>query len=244
MILTQQTALVTGATSGIGLATTKALLHEGAKVIGVGSNADKLAHLATELGAQFVPSQVDLGNFDELTQMTASLAKIDIFFGNAGLAQGADLGTTTSSDFDKMMNVNVKANYFIFQGLLEHFNEGARIVFTSSAGHESGRVGDPLYLATKAALRSFGRSFAAADSVLERHIRVNVVSPGMIKTPLTAMPDAASQAAMDGYTKQLVPMQRMGTAEEVAQTVLFLVSPASSYLTGSEIFVDGGMSEL
>lgn len=151
---------------------------------------------------------------------------------------------TDEKFFDEIINTNLKSNFFIFTNLFKLLNDNSSVIFTSSVSHDMGVPGDPLYSASKAALRSLVRTFAADESVLNKKIRVNAISPGPIKTPLTEQDNKEMQKLIDEYIENTVPMKRWGEAEEVVKAVLFLASDDSSYMTGSEIRVDGGLSEI
>jgi NAD(P)-dependent dehydrogenase (short-subunit alcohol dehydrogenase family) len=170
--------------------------------------------------------------------------RIDILFANAGMSHCPDVMDTDEAFFDKIMDTNIKSVFFLFITAFPWLAENASVIFTGSVAHEKGRPGDPLYSATKAAVRSLGRTLAMDESVLARKIRVNTISPGTIQTPLTKQASPDLDQAIEKYIRATVPMQRWGTPEEVAKVVVFLASSDSSYLTGGEITIDGGLAQV
>jgi NAD(P)-dependent dehydrogenase (short-subunit alcohol dehydrogenase family) len=186
-----------------------------------------------------------LGDLDRLYKTVAEkFGKIDVLFANAGIGKFAPLGDSTEAMFDETFDINVKGVYFTIQKALPLLSEGASIIINSSVASESGFSGGSIYSATKAAVRSFARTLTA--ELVGRGIRINVVSPGPIQTPILSR-NGLSQEAIDDIARYLVsrvPMNRFGKPEEVADTVLFLASPESSYVTGVDINVDGGMGQV
>jgi len=169
-------------------------------------------------------------------------SQIDVLFANAGASECPSLGETDSAFFDRLMSVNVKGVFFAFVKALPLFRAGASAVFTATSTHDRGRPGDALYLASKAAVRSLARGLAADEEVLRKRIRVNVVSPGAIETPLTAL--AHGNQEIRDYVEAMVPLGRWGEPADIARAVLFLASPENSYITGAEIAVDGGLAQI
>lgn len=239
--LHNKTALVTGGSSGIGLATAQLLAAEGATVFITGRDAAKLAAAA---GPNILPISADAGTLEGIDHILSRINKIDILFINAGISDCPPLLETTEADYDRLMNINLKGAFFLFTKAFPLLATGASVIFTSSVSHGKGRPGDPLYAASKAAIRSLGRTLALEAEVLAKNIRVNVVSPGVIRTLLTKQHTPEMEAAIDEYVQTNVPMQRWGGAEEVAEAVRFLASASAAYITGSEITVDGGLAQI
>ena len=241
-------AVVTGGNSGIGLATAQRFLEEGAKVAISGRNEKTLAEALKKLGKDVLAVQADTAHLDEverfLREVNKKLGKIDVLFVNAGVAKFAPLTETPESLFDEQFAINIKGAYFTIQKAVPYLNDGASIILNTSVAGSTGTPGTSAYSATKAALRSLART--AAAELAERNIRVNAVAPGPIITPIfgrTGLP----QQAIDDWAKDLVsqvPMKRFGQPEEVAGVVAFLASRDSSYITGVEINVDGGLGQL
>ena len=241
-------AVVTGGNSGIGLATAQRFLEEGAKVAISGRNEKTLADALKKLGKDVLAVQADTAHLDEverfLREVNKKLGKIDVLFVNAGVAKFAPLTETPESLFDEQFDINIKGAYFTIQKAVPYLNDGASIILNTSVAGSTGTPGTSAYSATKAALRSLART--AAAELAERNIRVNAVAPGPIITPIfgrTGLP----QQAIDDWAKDLVsqvPMKRFGQPEEVAGVVAFLASRDSSYITGVEINVDGGLGQL
>jgi NAD(P)-dependent dehydrogenase (short-subunit alcohol dehydrogenase family) len=226
-------AVITGGNSGIGLATAKRFLDEGAKVSISGRNQKTLEEAVKSLGDGVLAVKADTAKLDEIEKFlgaaTKKFGKIDVLFVNAGVAKFAPLSDTGEALFDEQFDINVKGAYFTIQKALPHLNDGASIIFNS---------------ATKAALRSLART--AAAELVERKIRVNAVAPGPIVTPIfgrTGLP----QQVIEDWAKDLqekVPLKRFGQPEEVAGVVAFLASSDASYITGVEINVDGGLGQI
>jgi NAD(P)-dependent dehydrogenase (short-subunit alcohol dehydrogenase family) len=241
-------AVITGGNSGIGLATAQRFLDEGAKVAISGRNQKTLAEAARKLGKDVLAVQADTADLTEverfLQEVKKKLGKIDVLFINAGVAKFAPLTETPEPLFDEQFDINIKGAYFTIQKAVPFLNDGASIILNTSVAGSTGTPGTSAYAATKAALRSLART--AAAELAERNIRVNAVAPGPIVTPIfrrTGLP----QQVIDDWAKDLVakvPMKRFGQPEEVAGAVAFLASPDSSYITGVEINVDGGLGQL
>lgn len=241
-------ALVTGGSSGIGLATAKRFAAEGATVIITGRRKDVVEAAAKEIGQNATAIQADAGNLADLDRLYAQIkndhGRLDILFANAGFGEFASLEQVTEDHFDRIFNTNVKGVVFTVQKALPLIPNGGAIVLNASIVSIKGMPSFGVYSATKAAVRSFARTWT--NELKDRQIRVNVVSPGPIDTP-----------AIDGLggseegTKQIkaglasqVPLGRMGQPDEIAKAVVFLASDDASYVAGVELFVDGGMVQV
>jgi len=241
-------AVVTGGNSGIGLATAQLFHQEGAKVAISGRDQKTLDAAVKAIGSNVLAVRADVSKLADLDKFYKAVGdkfgKIDIIFANAGIAKFAPFADSTEALFDETFDINVKGVFFTIQKALPLLNDGASIIINSSVVNETGLAAASVYAATKAAVRSFARTLTT--ELVDRGIRVNVVSPGPITTPIfgrTGLPqDAIDQLAREATTK--VPMKRFGKPEEVADTVLFLASPSSSYITGVDINVDGGMGQV
>ena len=246
--LANKTALITGGSSGIGLATAKLMAAEGAEVIIVGRDNQKLTNAIKEIGYKVITISADASTVNGIEniikQVQDTHGSIDILFANAGISECPPVLETDESFFNEIMAINVKGVFFLFTKAFPLLSEHASVIFTSSVAHEKGRPGDPLYSMTKAAVRSLGRTLAMDEGVLAKKIRVNTVSPGTIRTPLTRQDTPEMQEAIDQYIQTAVPMQRWGQADEVAKAVVFLASEDASYITGADLLVDGGLAQV
>jgi len=243
-----KTIVITGGNSGIGLATAKLFHDEGAKVAISGRDQKTLDESVRVIGGDALAVKADvskLADIDRLySQVTAKFGKIDGLFANAGIAKFAPASESTEQLFDETFDINVKGLYFTLQKALPHLNNNAGIVLNSSVVNAKGSPTTTIYSASKAAVRSLARTFAA--ELVDRGIRVNVVSPGPIETPIfgrTGLPQAAIDEFAN-YIKTSNPMKRFGTPEEVAHAVLFLTSSEASYITGVDLKVDGGAGQI
>jgi len=240
-------AVVTGGNSGIGLATAKRLVAEGAYVFITGRRQAELDAAVAEIGENVSGVQGDVSNLEDLDRLyetvRAQKGKIDILFANAGGGEFAKLGEISEEHFDTTFDKNVKGLLFTVQKALPIFNEGGSIILNASTAASSGFESFSVYSASKAAVRSFARSWMM--DLKDRGIRVNAVSPGPIETPaINSLAENEEQAKQfkDSFVS-LIPLGRIGQPEEVASAVAFLASSDSSFINGSEIFTDGGMNQ-
>jgi NAD(P)-dependent dehydrogenase (short-subunit alcohol dehydrogenase family) len=240
-------AVVTGGNSGIGLATAQRLANEGAYVFITGRRQPELDAAVKLIGKNVTAVQGDVANLADLDRLYATVkqqkGRIDILFANAGLGEFVPLGSITEAHYDKTFDVNVKGVLFTVQKALPLLVDGASVILNASIVSIKGVPAFSVYSATKAALRSFARSWTV--DLKDRKIRVNVVSPGPIETPAI---DRLAQAVGGDQLKagliSGVPMGRMGTSDEIAKAVSFLASDDASFITGIELFVDGGMAQI
>jgi len=238
-------ALVTGGNSGIGLATAKQFVNEGAYVFITGRRDPELAAAVKEIGKNVTGVQGDVSNLSDLDRLFAQVkrekGKLDIVFANAGAAKLAPLGEITEEHHAALFNSNVKGMLFTVQKALPLLPDGASIILNASIAASTAPLpGWSVYNATKAAVRSFARTWTT--DLKDRRIRVNAVSPGYIDTP----PWHATKAAEEGIKmiSNSIPLGRFGTSDEVAKAVVFLASDDASYITGTELFVDGGFAQV
>ncbi len=242
-------ALVTGGNSGIGLASAKRFVNEGTYVFITGRRDRELAAAVKEIGRNVIGVQGDAANFGDLDRLFAQTkrekGRLDIVFANAGTAQLASLGDITEEHYDTIFTINVKGVRFTVQKALALMPDGGgSIVLNASIFGSKGPAGWSVYSATKAAVRSFARTWTA--DVKDRRIRVNAVSAGFTDTPgLMGLLDASGTGEQRRKTmSDLVPLGRFATPDEIAKTVVFLASDDSSYVTGTELFVDGGVGQV
>jgi NAD(P)-dependent dehydrogenase (short-subunit alcohol dehydrogenase family) len=242
-----KTALITGGTTGIGLATAKLFINEGARVIVTGRTSATIKSAQAELGDNTVVIHSDatsLPDMDALAEkVKETIGKLDVLFVNAGYGRFIPFEAVTEEVYDEMLNLNAKGPYFVVQKLVPLMPEGSSVVFTTSMANVKGVPNLSAYGAAKAALRQITRSLAA--ELLPRGIRVNAVSPGPIWSPILQKVGMPKEAADQIYLqmKESVPMKRIGQPEEVAKAVAFLAIDAT-YTTGAELMVDGGWSQL
>ncbi|MCK0516927.1 SDR family oxidoreductase [Williamsia sp. DF01-3] len=245
--LTGKTALVTGGTSGIGLATAQRLATEGAHVFVTGRSQSGVDHAVSTIGTQATGVRSDVTDAADLQALAQAIADrgrgLDVVFANAGGGEFATLADETPEHLADTLNRNVGGTVFTVQSVLPLLNEGASIVLAGSTSASAGVPAFGAYAASKAAVRSLGRTWAA--ELVDRKIRVNTIIPGPVETPgLKGLAsDGQEQALLDGMAAT-VPMQRVGQPEEIAAAVLFLASDQSSFMTGSEVFVDGGAEQI
>jgi len=243
-----KTALVTGGTSGIGLATAKRFVGEGAYVFITGRRDRELAAAVKEIGRNVTGVQGDMSSLGDLDRLFAQIkrekGKLDVVFANAGVAKYAPFGRITEDDYDSIFDVNVKGVLFTVQKALPLMPDGASVILNASVVASKGLTANSVYSATKAAVRSFARTWTT--DLKDRRIRVNAVSPGPIDTP--GLNDlAASAGGGEQRLKMIargVPLGRLGRPDEIAKAVVFLASDDASYVTGAELFVDGGFAQV
>lgn len=246
--LQNKIALVTGGNSGIGLATAKRFVEEGAFVYITGRRQPELDAAVKEIGKSVTAIQGDVANLNDLDRLFAQIKKekgtLDILFANAAAGEFLSLDKLTEEHFDKWFNVNVKGTVFTVHKALPLLKDGSSVIFNGSIAGVKGMPAFGVYSATKAAVRSFARSFTT--DLKDRKIRFNVISPGPIATPGLSKV-AGSEEAERQFKEQLasqVPLGRVGEAVEVANVAVFLASGESSFIAGAEIFVDGGMVQV
>ena len=241
-------ALITGGNSGIGLATAKQFVNEGAYVFITGRREAELAAAKKQIGKNVTAIQGDVSNLDDLDRLFAQIKKekgrIDIVFANAGVARYAPIGTITEDFFDSIFDINVKGVLFTVQKALPLLRDGGSIILNASIVGSKGLSSNSVYSATKAAVRSFARTWTT--DLRDRRIRVNAISPGPIDTPglseLLASSETGEQRKK--MISNTVPLGRFGAPEEIAKAVVFLASDDASYITGIELFVDGGFAQV
>ncbi|MFT6216508.1 MAG: NAD(P)-dependent dehydrogenase (short-subunit alcohol dehydrogenase family) [Roseivirga sp.] len=247
--LKDKVAVITGGSTGIGLATAKTFLAEGAKVIITGRTQSTLDAAVTEIdNPNLTAITSDTSKLEDISalveKVTAQFGQVDILFANAGIAWFAPIEASDEAFFDAQFNTNVKGLFFTVQKFLPIFNDGGTIVLNASAVIHKGFLNGSIYSATKSAVRSFARTLSA--ELAPRKIRVNAVSPGPIETPIYSKM-GMTEEQMNGMAAgmiDMVPVKRFGTSEEVAKAVLFLASDDSSYVVGEEILVDGGIATI
>jgi NAD(P)-dependent dehydrogenase (short-subunit alcohol dehydrogenase family) len=241
-------ALITGGNSGIGLATAKEFVNEGAYVFITGRREPELAAAVKEIGRNVIGVQGDVSNLGDLDRLFAQIKKekdkLDIVFANAGVAKYAPFGKITEEHYDSIFNINVKGLLFTVQKALPLLPDGASIILNASIVASKGLSSNSVYSATKAAVRSFARTWTT--DLKDRRIRVNAVSPGPIDTPGLSELLASSEIGQERkkMISNTVPLGRFGTPDEIAKAVAFLASDDSRYITGTELFVDGGFAQV
>jgi NAD(P)-dependent dehydrogenase (short-subunit alcohol dehydrogenase family) len=235
-------AVITGGTEGIGLATAQLFVNEGAYVFITGRRQKELDEAVTAIGSNVTGVQGDVAKLSDLDRLYQTVSKvkgrIDIIFANAGIGEFVPFPQVSEEHFDKLFNINVKGALFTVQKGLPLLNDGGSIILTGSVASVKGTHAFGVYAASKAAIRSFVRTWTT--DLKDRHIRSNVVSPGPINTALTNRQSADVIARI----VSTVPMGRMGEPVEVAKAVLYLASDDSSFVSGVELFVDGGRAQI
>ena len=241
-------ALITGGNSGIGLATAKQFVNEGAYVFITGRREPELAAAVKEIGRNVTSVQGDVSNLGDLERLFAQIklekGKLDVVFANAGVAKYAPFGEITEEFYDSIFDVNVKGLLFTVQQALPLLRDGASIILNASIVASKGLPANSVYSATKAAVRSFARTWTT--DLKDRRIRVNAVSPGATDTPGLSNLLASAEVGEERMKMifNSVPLGRLGTPDEIAKAVVFLASDDSSYISGMELFVDGGMAQV
>ncbi len=241
-------ALITGGNSGIGLATAKRFVNEGAYVFITGRRDPELAAAVKEIGRHVTGVQGDVSNLGDLDRLFAQIkrekGKLDIVFANAGVAKYTPFGKITEELYDLIFDINVKGLLFTVQKALPLMPDGGSIILNASIVASKGFSSNSVYSATKAAVRSFARTWTA--DLKDRGIRVNAVSPGFIDTP--GLSDLLASAETGPQRVKMISnsvlLGRLGTPDEIAKAVVFLASDDSSYITGTELFVDGGFAQV
>jgi NAD(P)-dependent dehydrogenase (short-subunit alcohol dehydrogenase family) len=237
-----KTAVITGGTEGIGLATAKLFVEEGAYVFITGRRQKELDEAVKAIGGNVSGVQGDIAQLADLDRLYQTVSevkgRIDIVFANAGVGEIVPIDAVTAEHFDKLFNINVRGTLFTVQKALPLLKDGGSIILNGSVASVKGTAGFGVYGASKAAIRSFVRTWTT--DLKDRRIRTNVVSPGPINTPLLnrQSPEVIARIA------STIPMGRLGEPEEVAKAVLFLASDDSSFVTGIELFVDGGRAQV
>ncbi|MBI1334508.1 MAG: glucose 1-dehydrogenase [Armatimonadetes bacterium] len=241
-------AVVTGGSTGIGLATAQEFVNEGATVYITGRRQNQLDEAVKLIGGNVKAVRSDVSNLGDLDSLYETIAqdghKIDVLFANAGGGELAPLGSITEEQFDKMFDINVKGLLFSVQKALPIFNDGGSIILNASVASIKGMPAFSVYSATKAAVRSFARSWA--NDLKDRKIRVNSISPGPIDTPIIEGITGSKEGA-DQFKEQvttMVPLGRVGEPVEIGRAAVFLASGDSSYVNGVELFVDGGLGQV
>jgi NAD(P)-dependent dehydrogenase (short-subunit alcohol dehydrogenase family) len=241
-------ALVTGGNSGIGLATAKQFVNEGAYVFVTGRREEELAAAVKQIGRNATGVQGDVSDLGDLDRLFAQIkrekGRLDVVFANAGVARYAPLGSITEELYDSIFDINVKGLLFSVQKALALMPDGAAIILCASIVASKGLSANSVYSATKAAVRSFARTWTT--DLKARRIRVNAVSPGSIDTP--GLSDLLASSEVGERRKKVisdaVPLGRFGTPEEIAKAMVFLASDDASYITGTELFVDGVFAQV
>lgn len=247
-LLTGKVAVVTGGNSGIGLATAKRFVEEGACVFITARRQAELDKAVSLIGKNVTAVAGDLSNFEDIDRIATAVkvgkGVVDILVSNAGLTEQGSIDTLTPAHFDKVFNLNAKAPVFLVQKLLPLMNHGGSIILVGSAMHVMGIPGHTAYAATKAALRSYARTWAAEFK--DRGIRVNTLSPGVTDTPMLDAQSAGMgkrESVVDMYLS-MIPIGRLAEAIEIANAAVFLGSDQSSYMTGADLMADGGVGQV
>ena len=246
--LNEKVAIVTGGSTGIGLATARLFVEEGAYVYITGRRASELEKAKVQIGRNVTAVQGDVANLADIDRLYKTVAAekgiVHVVVSNAGIVEQASIDTLTPDHFDKTFNINARGPVFLVQKLLPLMTRGGSIILVSSAMHVMGIPGHTTYAATKAALRSYARTWAAEFK--DRGIRVNTLSPGVTDTPIldsqVATPE--EREALVNMYLSMIPIGRLARAEEIASAALFLASDESSYMTGADLMDDGGVGQV
>jgi NAD(P)-dependent dehydrogenase (short-subunit alcohol dehydrogenase family) len=243
--LKNKIAVISGGTTGIGLAIAQRFVAEGAYVFVFGRRQAQLDEAAKRIGRNVTAIQADAANLDDLDRVAAAVRDekgvVDIIVSNAALVEQASIDTLTPDHFDKTFNLNARGPVFLVQKLLPLMRRGGSIILVSSAMHVMGIPGHTTYAATKAALRSYARTWAAEFK--DRGIRVNTLSPGVTDTPILDSQSVPRDGLVNMY-RSMIPIGRLARAEEIASAALFLASDESSYMTGADLMDDGGVGQV
>lgn len=244
-LLNNKIAVVTGGSSGIGLATATRFVEEGAYVYIVGRRQAEIDKAVAEIGKNVTGVRADISNLDDLDRLYETVAKkgkIDVIFAGAAFVEKQMTAAVTPQHFDETFNTNARGTYFTVQKALPYLNDGASIILVASAGKNKGLPGRSTYSATKAALRSFARTWTS--ELKEQKIRTNVLSPGAVDTPMfdAQFPSREGGAEARKQITAITPLARLARPEEIASAALFLASDESSYVAGVDLPVDGGLT--
>ncbi len=241
--LKDKVAVITGGNSGIGKGIAKRFLEEGAKVVIFGRNAEKLKQTKSELSEDVLAIQGDVVNTEDLynlfNETSSHFGKIDILVANAGVAKGVHLKDITEDDFDYMVNINYRGLFFTVRYAIEYMNDDASIILMASIAGHIGIKSHSIYSSTKVATTKLAKNFAYDLS--DRGIRVNSISPGYIETPIFATRLAADHDFLKTKATK-IPLKKIGTPKDIANAALFFASEESSYITGTDLIIDGGLS--
>lgn len=246
--MTGKTALITGGTTGIGLATARLFIEEGARVAVIGQDRQRVEQAAGELGDGVLVLRADVSSLADMTaaalQVKQAFGKLDVVFANAGIAKPMPFADVDADNIDSQVDVNFKGVIHTVQSMLALMNNPSSIVLTSTTMIEKGVAGMSVYSATKAAVRSLARTLSAEFAA--RGVRVNVISPGLIETPIYGKLGLPAEAVQEwaGQLLTKVPAGRFGQAQEVAKAVLFMASDDSSYMMGENVLLDGGVATI
>jgi NAD(P)-dependent dehydrogenase (short-subunit alcohol dehydrogenase family) len=243
--LANKVAVITGGNSGIGLATAQAFVAEGAQVIITGRSEEAINEAVAKLGPKAEGIISDAGQLSDIQHLKTAVAaltdRVDILFINAGIGKFAPFSDMPVALFDEIMDINFKGAYFSLQALLPLLSDGASVILNTSVNAHVGMSGASAYAASKAALLTVARNVSA--ELVERRIRINSISPGPIETPIYSKLGLPAEAleGMAGQIQNQIPIGRFGTADEIAQTAVFLASDESTFIVGTELLVDGGV---
>ena len=246
--LSGKIALVTGGSSGIGLATAKVFIEEGAFVYITGRRQEELEKASVQLGPNSAIIKGDIAKLNEIDELYARIGaekgRLDVLVANAGFVQLQTLADATAEHVDQTFDTNLRGTYFTVAKALPLLSDGASIVLISSGMNVKGIPSYGAYAASKAAIRSLARTWA--NELRERGIRVNSLSPGLVETPIIAvqLPNQEDADGLRQHFRNITPLGRIGTAEEMAASILFLASGDSSYSTGIDLVADGGITSL
>jgi len=246
--VTGKKALITGGTTGIGFATAKQLLAEGAQVAIIGQNEERVNNAVNDLGAGALGICADVSSASEMSNVATKIKDdfgvLDILITNAGIAKPMPFESVDTDNIDSQLDVNFKGVIYTIQSMFPLLNNPSSVIITSTAMIEKGVAGMSIYAATKAAVRSLARTLSAEFA--EKGIRVNTISPGLIETPIYGKLGLSEEAVAEwaGQLLQNVPVSRLGQPDEIAKAMLFLASDESSYMLGADIIIDGGMATI